>query len=128
MGKEINWITADDCLIAEQKKALTACYNRADTNPPVIPVIPKREGTYVNKREEQARRTALAGVEIMGQAFKVFKSSEYDQILKMRTSCDWRTFNRVNFHWRRAMGDWHTFGINQWKTKEGIPLKLHKAY
>lgn len=120
MSGEIKWNSADDCLNADQKKALTDCYNRAATNPPVIPVIPKLEGTYINKREEQARRTALAGIDVVWQAFDAFKSAEYDLIIKMRTSCDWKTFNRVNFHWRQAMSKWITFGVNQWKAKEGI--------
>ena len=126
MGK-ITFVSADDCLNGDQKNAIKAWYNKDSTDPPWMPDIPKRNVTgYAAKKQEEVRRTALAGSDFIRQAMKVFEYGEYDRVLKMRENCDFRIANRVNFHWRRAMNNWMTYGLNQWKASEGIRSSKRK--
>jgi hypothetical protein len=126
MGKVV-FNLSDDCLNGDQKKAITDWYDKDKASPPVMPVVPKREVTgYAAKKEEEARRTALAGNDLVRQVMRVFLYSEYDRVLKLRDTCSFRIFNRVNFHWRQAMSAWLTYGLKQWKAQEGIYTKKRK--
>lgn len=121
MVKEVLFTTADDCLNNEQKQAITALYARTKTTPSVMPVIPKKD--VRGRKLTNSERTVLAGQAIMNQALNLFPGKECDRILKMRTNCDRAIWNRVNYHWRHAAGEWITSSVNSWKTKEHIPLR-----
>jgi hypothetical protein len=122
----VTFIAADKVLTEEQKRAISGWYDKVVTNPPVMPIIPKKDVTsYVEKKRQEMWRISLAGQDMIRQSLGIFRGEECDRVLKMRKDCDLRIWLRVNFHWRRAVGNWVKFGLNLWMDKEGIP-KLAK--